>query len=183
VLGLQQLARRPVRVAAAALLVVSPLAASIRYDWLLGAGDTRLQLAAAIRGLEHPGGKALVEDRLLPRGVPSPPGVGRFPANGDFLPWMRGETTRRETFEAIGPVLFVREPVAGNRLEPEVVTRAGLRLVGLLEPGALGDSDLPDPTEAMAIDVWRARCSGPVIEIWALPGEPTRVAHRLLSSR
>ena len=180
VLGLLLLRPRALRLAVATLLVVSPLVASVRYDLLLGAGDTRLQLAAALGRLDDPGGPALIEDRLLLRDVAAPPCVRRFPEAGNFKPWVQGETSRSASFAAAAPVLFVREPARGNRLAEQAVSDAGLRLVGRLEPGSLADSGLPDPTEAMAIDVWRVRRSGPAVEVWAKPGEPTRVAQALV---
>lgn len=158
--------RRTLRVVLAALLVLVPLATSVRMDRLLARGDTRISVLQALSNLEQPGLSSAIQADLAPSGIPLPPRAKLFPPRGRYARWMRGKGTPAETLAAIAPDVFVREFGAGG---PLVLGVGELRRAGFVRIGLVGSKTSFQPDEPARIwpDIWLAARPGPAVEVWA----------------
>ena len=144
---------------AAALLVLVPLASSIRSDVLLSRSDTRMATHAALPALQQSGLRVVVQADILPAVVGVPPGVSLFPPNADYRDWMTRKETPRRTLMRLQPDVFVRG--AGARH----VTDFDLQHLGLVPAHAFGAETIFVPDDPMWVlpELWRADRPGPRI--------------------
>ena len=144
---------------AAALLVLVPLASSIRSDLLLSRSDTRMATHAALPALQQSGLRVVVQADILPAVVGVPPGVSLFPPNADYRDWMTKKETPRRTLMRLQPDVFVRG--AGARH----VTDFDLQHLGLVPAHVFGAETIFVPDDPMWVlpELWRADRPGPRI--------------------
>jgi hypothetical protein len=158
--------RRPlVRGVLAGLLVLVPLATSIRHDLLLMRPDTRLILSDLASSLSGAGLSVSVESSLMPTFARRPPGVSTFPPDMDYRAWLRGEATPRQTFVSVQPDVFVRRRDAGGRMTISPIQLAELGYT-LAAPLGAACSFVPDDPEHVLPELWLADRPGPAVDFW-----------------
>jgi hypothetical protein len=166
--GVLALRSRTARVTCAALLVLAPLASSVRYDLLIGGVDTRLAVAELLPRLVSPEVKISIDDKLVfdPRKLPE--GVARFPPQGNFRPWYNeGVPPRRTLIEsAVDIHVRVHGPWRNSAIGDEAMGWFGFELYGLVDSAPPGRSFLPDAPSHIVPDLWRTTRPGPPIEFW-----------------
>jgi hypothetical protein len=161
--------RRPAwRTVLATLLVLAPLAGSIRHDVLLGRADTRQLLADALVDWSRRGHRVAVESALVLGSRRLPPGVRHFPPGSDFRAWGAGVEARRGMLAAapadiLACSLSTRVDLSADA---EVMGRLGWRLVDVIDPGRWERSFMPHDPLYVVPDVWLAKHPGPRIEFW-----------------
>lgn len=173
--------RRPaVRVALAALLVLVPLAGTLRALRLLGTTDTRVALAGLLeRAARGPGDgpgaeraaplSVALQDRLVLDRSRLPSGVFEFPPHGGLAPWAGKGRSPAERLRASGAEVYARVTGfawANGPLDAATMTRLGFTLWGTLESAPLSRLYLPDLPDDMFPGLWRTTRIGPPIEIW-----------------
>jgi hypothetical protein len=170
------------RAAAAALLLLAPLATSLRYDALLGAPHTGERAHAIVARAAEAGLRVAVQDHLMLRGVQTPPGVGAFPPGRSFRDWTTGRERPLDTLRRMDPdLLLLGPPELGGVHQPsgEQLEALGYRRAQTLSSSPAVSPSLPDATKAMAFDVWRARGLGPTITFWARDDEAAATLRRV----
>jgi hypothetical protein len=182
------LAVRPVAVRAAcvALLVLVPLACSVRALALLQTVDSRLALDALLSelnaGPEPPLTVALQGALVLDRGA-LPPGAVEFPAYGDLARWDEAAAPREE-LRRTGAALYARAP--GTHWAAGPLNDASMQWLGFERYGQLGRAApsrvyLPDVPDALCSELWRAGRTGPPIELWVAGGPAGALARARLA--
>jgi hypothetical protein len=148
---------------AAGVLVLVPLASSIRSDLLLSRSDTRMAMHASLPALAETGLRVVVQSDIVPALVSVPAGVSLFPPNGDYRIWVKKTETPRQTLLRLQPDVFVRNSVATG---PLGVTDLDLKAMGLLVAQQLGTGAafVYDDPEWVLPELWRAERNGPGIE-------------------
>ena len=155
-------ATRPARVlrwAAAALLVLVPLASSIRSDLLLSRSDTRMATHDALEPLSKAGLRVVVQADILPAVIGVPAGVTLFPPNADYRIWMKKTETPPQTLLKLKPDVFLRSRGATN------VTEQDLQIMGFIPALELGveTTFVPDDPMWVLPELWRAERPGPQV--------------------
>lgn len=150
---------RVLRWAAAALLVLVPLASSIRSDLLLSRSDTRIATHDALAPLAQAGLRVVVQADILPAVVGVPPGVTLFPPNADYRNWMSKKESPPQTLLRLKPDVFLRSAGATNVSEQE------LQIMGFLPAVELGVATTFVPDDPMWVlpELWRAVRPGPQV--------------------
>jgi hypothetical protein len=156
------------RRALAALLVLVPLASSVRYDHLmLGRTDTRLALSAWLEPLSSSGLRVVAQADIVPSLVALPRGVMLFPPDADYRVWMTKSQTPLQTFMSQRADVFARRRDAPIEIgmNPEVLQRMGYVLAAQL--GA-DTAFVPDDPGWVLPELWQADRAGPPMDFWVL---------------
>ena len=150
---------RALRWAAAALLVLVPLASSIRSDLLLSRSDTRMATHDALEPLSKAGLRVVVQADILPAVIGVPAGVSLFPPNQDYRIWMHKIETPPQTLLKLKPDVFLRSAGATN------VTEQELEIMGFAPAVELGVATTFVPDDPMWVlpELWRASRPGPQV--------------------
>jgi len=156
---------------AVALLVLVPLASSVRSDLLLSRSDTRMATHAALPGLQQSGLRVVVQADILPAVVGVPPGVSLFPPRADYRDWMTKKETPIQTLVRLKPDVFVRGHGATN------VTALDLQYMGLVRAHVFGAETIFVPDDPMWLlpELWQAQQPGPQIDCMARKEAVARV--------
>ncbi len=160
---------RAVATSAAVVLVLLPLAGSMRYLSLLDSADTRFSAAALAAALATPEHPVALEDRLVVDRTRFKHGVREFPPYGDLAQWSQGPFDPRRALRDGGAEVFMRSTGARwsrTQLDAMNLHALGFRPYGTLAGGPVGRLFLPDCPDRLALDLWRASRCGPPIEIW-----------------
>jgi len=167
--GALSLRGRVPRAALAALLVVAPLASSVRFDLLLRRTDTRLAVDSLLCEMRGDNASIAVESALALDPSKLPKAVSEYPPRGDFKPWTTQGVPPRTTLSELHPSLFVRRrgEMGMGFLRDGVLEAMGFWRCAIVDTGATGSTCLPDAPQALCLDIWRARRPGPSIEFWA----------------
>jgi hypothetical protein len=165
------LALRPAwaRAGLAALLVLAPLASSVRFDLLLRTPDTRCALDAMLRGFGTMQTRVSVESSLVLGTEGLPRNVVQFPPLGNFKPWAFQRATPPMTLKESNAGIFVRVPSHNfdGRLNADVLAALGYRRCAVVDSGNGDFSYLPDAPPDLVVDIWRSRGPGPSMEFWS----------------
>ncbi|MHC5210828.1 MAG: hypothetical protein ACYTG2_08935 [Planctomycetota bacterium] len=159
---------RRARAVLAGLLVLAPLAGSIRHDVLRGRPDTRVALADVLDGLSADGQRVAVESRLVLPTRRLPPGAARFPPGGDYRAWAGDVEARRAVLAAVPARILACSLATRVALSADerVMETLGWRLADTIEPGRSGHSLVPNDPGHLVPDLWLATRPGPRIELW-----------------
>jgi hypothetical protein len=159
---------RRARAALACLLVLAPLAGSIRHDVLLGRPDTRHALADTLARLSAGGQRVAVESGLVLASRRLPPGARRFPPGGDYRNWPVDVDARRALLADLPADVLACSFNLRVALSADggVMESLGWRLHDTLDPGRLGRTFVPNDPARLACDLWLVHRPGPRIEFW-----------------
>jgi hypothetical protein len=157
------------RAGLAALLLLAPLASSVRYDILLRRADTRLALDSLLHQLDTTQTRVCVESALVLGPDALPPNVVQFPPDGNFKPWYMQGVSPRATLQGLRPTLFIRTPgrTMNGMLNDDGMHALGFFRCATVDSGNSEFSFLPDASPALAFDLWRAQRPGPSLEFWS----------------
>jgi hypothetical protein len=167
--GVLSMPSRAVRLVSCALLVGVPLALSIRYDYLIGTTDSRIELYFAVPDMESNQWRVGIARQVLIPG-PLPPNVEQFPPLGDYSLWPPlGKELPQETLAKQKRDLFIRQaiPTSIGSAPPENPAQLQYFLAGVIEGTREGEAFLPDAPDYICYNLWQAARCGPAIEIWA----------------
>lgn len=159
---------RRARATLAGLLVLAPLAGSIRHDVLIGRQDSRHAMTDSLRALSAAGRRVDVEAGLVPPTFRLPPGCRRFPPEGDYRSWGAGVDVRRAMLAGSSADVLACsfETRVALSADAGVMRSLGWRLVDTIDPGRRDRAFVPGDPALLAPDLWLATRPGPRIEFW-----------------
>jgi hypothetical protein len=180
-----ELRPRGLGVALAPLLVLLPLAGSLRYDALLRTTNTRVGLDALLAAVNDSESLAresaaplaiAATDRVVLNAGALPPGVVVLPTYDEPSRRGQGAVTARKALRDSGAVVYARVPGLGFALGPldaSALEQLGFSLYGTIRAGPAGRQVLPDVPDHVTTHLWAATRTGPPVELW-VAGEAAR---------
>ncbi|MBI3820787.1 MAG: glycosyltransferase family 39 protein [Planctomycetes bacterium] len=162
---------RIARFALAALLLLSPAAASIVYVRAIAREDTRDVQVSLLPKIANPDFTASVYASAVLPGANPGPCTQLFPNRGDYWPWVQKKETPMQSFRRmVDPIFMIPRDGSGlaDFSETELKARSFIKF-GVITNGYGSGGALPDAPDYLYPSLFTATRTGPNIEIWCRP--------------